>query len=135
MSFVLDLQAVGFRPIFPAPEMKPRCSMSASARLLAQAMLAILPLASPAFASSDEAWEAFAKEVVAKCTALAEGRIEKPKVVVDPFGTESYGVAILTGKAVGADAQASSICVYDKKSQAAEIGGELPADQVTITVP
>lgn len=56
-------------------------------------------------------------------------------MVLDPFGTESYGVAILTGKAVGADTTVSSICVYDKKSQAAEIGGELPADQVTISMP
>ena len=56
-------------------------------------------------------------------------------MVVDPFGTESYGVAILTGKAAGADAVVSSICVYDKKTRTAEIGGELPAEQVTITIP
>lgn len=102
---------------------------------LAATALTLISLSSPALASSDDAWDAFAKDVAAKCTVLAEGRIEQPKVVVDPFGTESYGVAILTGKAVGADAVVSSICVYDKKSQAAEIGGELPADQVTITVP
>jgi hypothetical protein len=95
----------------------------------------LLTLSSSAIASSDDAWEEFAKDVAAKCTVLAEGRIEQPKVVVDPFGTENYGVAILTGKAAGADATVSSICVYDKKSQAAEIGGELPADQVTIIVP
>ena len=102
---------------------------------LAATALALITLSSSAFASSGDAWDAFAKDVAAKCTALAAGRIEQPKVVVDPFGTDSYGVAILTGKAVGADAMVSSICVYDKKSQAAEIGGELPADQVTITVP
>jgi hypothetical protein len=109
--------------------------MFRSRPLLAAAVLAVLPLSPAAFASSGDAWDAFAKDVSAKCTALAEGRIEQPKVVVDPFGTESYGVAILTGKAFGADATVSSICVYDKKSQAAEIGGELPADQVTITMP
>lgn len=97
--------------------------------------LFVFPLSLPAFASSDDAWGEFAMDVAAKCSALAEGRIEKPKVVVDPFGTESYGMAILTGKAVGADATVSSICVYDKKTQTAEIGGELPADQVTITMP
>jgi hypothetical protein len=89
----------------------------------------------PALASSDDAWDTFRQDVTTKCTALAEGLIEQPKVVVDPFGTESYGVAILSGKAAGADATVSAICVYDKKSQTAEIGGELPADQVTITVP
>ena len=109
--------------------------MARSIRLLVASTFVILPLAFPALASSDDAWGEFAKDVAAKCTALAAGRIGQPKIVVDPFGTESYGVAILTGKAVGADAQVSSICVYDKKSQAAEIGGELPADQVTISVP
>ncbi|KQW31440.1 hypothetical protein ASE36_04100 [Rhizobium sp. Root274] len=109
--------------------------MTSFARLVSAAALFVLPLSSTASASSDDAWDEFAKDVAAKCTALAEGRIEEPKVVVDPFGTESYGMAILTGKAVGADATVSSICVYDKKSQTAEIGGELPADQVTITVP
>ncbi|MFN3634885.1 MAG: hypothetical protein ACK4UW_12000 [Rhizobium rhizophilum] len=109
--------------------------MFRSRQFLTATALALLTLFSSAIASSGDAWDAFAKDVAAKCTVLAEGRIEQPKVVVDPFGTESYGVAILTGKAVGADAIVSSICVYDKKSQAAEIGGELPADQVTITVP
>lgn len=109
--------------------------MFRSNRRLTATALAFITLTSSAFASSGDAWDAFAKDVAAKCTVLAEGRIEEPKVVVDPFGTESYGVAILTGKAVGADAVVSSICVYDKKSQAAEMGGELPTDQVTITVP
>ena len=109
--------------------------MFRSCPLLAAIALALISLSSPTLASSSDAWDALAKDVAAKCTVLAEGRIEQPKVVVDPFGTESYGVAILTGKAVGADAVVSSICVYDKKNQTAEIGGELPADQVTITVP
>jgi hypothetical protein len=108
--------------------------MFRSQTLLLATALVLIPLSSTVFASSDDAWDDFAKDVTAKCTALADGRIEQPKVVVDPFGTESYGVAILTGKAVGADAIVSSICVYDKKSQAAEIGGELPADQVTISI-
>lgn len=109
--------------------------MFRSNRRLTATAFVFIPLASSALASSGDAWEEFARDVAAKCTVLAEGRIEQPKVVVDPFGTESYGVAILTGKAVGADAIVSSICVYDKKSQAAELGGELPADQVTISIP
>ena len=109
--------------------------MFCSRKLLTATAIVFSLFACSAIASSGDAWDEFAMDVAAKCTALAKGRIEQPKVVVDPFGTESYGVAILTGKAVGADAQVSSICVYDKKSQAAEIGGELPADQVTISVP
>lgn len=109
--------------------------MFRSCPLLAAIALALISLSLPTLASSGDAWDAFGKDVAAKCTALAVGRIEEPKVVVDPFGTESYGVAIVTGKAVGADAVVSSICVYDKKTQTAEIGGELPADQVTIAIP
>lgn len=109
--------------------------MSRFPRLALASVLLSLPTGYAALASSDDAWEEFAKDVAAKCTALVEGRIEQPKVVVDPFGTESYGVALLTGKAAGADAIVSSICVYDKNTQTAEIGGELPADQVTITIP
>jgi hypothetical protein len=109
--------------------------MIRSNRRLTATALAFIAFASSALASSGDTWDEFARDVAAKCTVLAEGRIEQPKVVVDPFGTESYGVAFLTGKAVGADAIVSSICVYDKKSQAAEIGGELPADQVTISIP
>jgi hypothetical protein len=102
---------------------------------LAPLLLTSASLAAPALASSDDAWDAFRQDVTTKCTALADGLIDQPKVVVDPFGTESYGVAILSGKAAGADATVSAICVYDKKSQTAEIGGELPADQVTIAIP
>lgn len=109
--------------------------MNNALRLLTAA-ICLLPLGSmPASASSADAWDDFAKDVAAKCTTLAEGRIEKPQVVVDPFGTESYGVAILTGKAFGAEAVVSSICVYDKKAKTAEIGGELTSDMVTVTVP
>jgi hypothetical protein len=109
--------------------------MSRSPARLAILLLATAASAAPSSASSPDAWDEFRQEVQQKCAALAEGRIEQPRIVVDPFGTESYGVAILTGKAVGAETVVSSICVFDKKSQAAEISGELPADQVTISVP
>jgi hypothetical protein len=109
--------------------------MSRSPARLAILLLAAAAGAAPSYASSPDAWDEFRQEVQQKCAALAEGRIEQPRIVVDPFGTESYGVAILTGKAVGSETVVSSICVFDKKSQTAEISGELPADQVTITVP
>jgi hypothetical protein len=34
---------------------------------------------------------------------------------------------LIAGKAKGADAEIASICVYDKKTKAVEIGGELPS--------
>lgn len=45
-------------------------------------------------------------------------------VVVDPFGSECFGLAIVTGRAA-IDGPASVICVLDKRSRAVEIGGAL----------
>ena len=86
----------------------------------------------PAHASSDDAWAAFAKQVGTACVKAAQGQIDKPKAVVDPFGSQSYGLALVTGKAKGAKATISLICVFDKQKKTAEIGSELSADQVTV---
>ncbi len=88
-----------------------------------------------AYASSDTAWADFTKDVSTKCLEAAKGSLEKPSIVVDPFGTESYGVAILNGKAVGADARVSYLCVYNKQDKTAQIGSELPADKLGVTIP
>ena len=45
------------------------------------------------------------------------------------------GMAIVTGKPKGvknAKTTISAICVYDKKTKKAEIGGEIPASQLTV---
>ena len=87
-----------------------------------------LILAVPAHAASDDAWEAFRSDVETACLAAAESLFEVPQVRVDPFGSESYGLALVTGKARGADAEIAAICVFDKQTKAVEIGGELPTD-------
>ncbi|MBO3759292.1 hypothetical protein [Ciceribacter sp. L1K22] len=97
--------------------------------------IAVLLAASPAFASSDEAWDEFAKEVEAKCLNTAAPNLENAKIAVDPFGSERFGLAILTGKAKGADAIVSYICVMDKQAGTVELGSELTADVVGVTVP
>lgn len=79
-----------------------------------------------AFAATEEAWDAFRADVRDKCLAAAEGLFETVEITVDPFGSEHYGLALLRGKARGADATIMAICVYDKATQTAEIGGELP---------
>jgi hypothetical protein len=102
-----------------------------------QAALFILTslFAYPAAASSGDAWKEFAAEVQAKCLGAVSSTIEQAKVVVDPFGSESYGLAIVSGKAKGADAQVSQICVYDKTSKMVQIGSELSSDAVKIDIP
>jgi hypothetical protein len=79
-----------------------------------------------AHASSDDAWTAFRADVEAACLKAAEPLFTSATARVDPFGSPSYGLALLTGKVKGADSEATAICVYDKQSKAAEIGGELP---------
>ena len=92
----------------------------------------LLP-AGTALAASSEAWQEFAATVQAKYLAAAESIIEAPQAVVDPYGSERFGLAIVTGKAKGADATISHICVMDKETQTAELGSELTADQVAVT--
>lgn len=100
---------------------------SASALLLLAAV--------PAFASSDDAWEAFAREVEAKCLEAAAPVLEKAHAAVDPFGSERFGLAILSGKAKGADATVAYLCVMDKQSGKVELGSELAADLVRVSIP
>ncbi|MFB9951431.1 hypothetical protein ACFFP0_21490 [Rhizobium puerariae] len=93
------------------------------------AILAVLGLTA-AHASSDDAWSEFRAEVDKACLAAAKGLIENGKALVDPFGSESYGLAVVSGKSAGAKATISAICVFDKKTKKAEIGGEIAGDEL-----
>lgn len=104
-------------------------------RIAARLAAATLFLAAPALASSDDAWAEFAAKVKEKCLAASAGMLEKPGIAVDPFGTESYGVAVLSGKPKGAAGTVTYLCVMDKKTEAAEIGSELGKDVIGVTIP
>lgn len=80
--------------------------------------------AGPAFAASGDAWAEFAAEVEESCIGATSDILKNAKAVVDPFGSESYGLAIVSGDA-GAGVPTSIICVFDKQTKAVEIGGEL----------
>ena len=72
----------------------------------------------PAAADSPDAWNAFRAEVAAACTALVttEGTVT---VEVNPFGSESYGPAIVTVTADwGSDRM---ICIFGKETRKAEL--------------
>jgi len=96
-------------------------------RFFPAAFVATVAATSPVLAASPDAWDAFRKEVGAACIAAAAPLIENAAADVDPFGSESYGLALVRGKAKGADTEIRTICVFDKKTKAVEIGGELPA--------
>lgn len=102
---------------------------------LAPALLLLLAAAVPALASSDDAWQEFAKEVGKKCLEAAAPMLEGARVAVDPFGSERFGLAVLSGKAKGADATVSYVCVMDKQSRTVELGSELPAETLGVTIP
>lgn len=104
---------------------------SRNAALLLSAALTTAALHAPARASSDGAWDDFAKDVEKACKAAVQGTYVKPRVIVDPYGSEAYGLAIVTGK-LKAGGTASHICVYGKQSQKAEVGSELGPDVLKI---
>ena len=86
-----------------------------------RAAFLILPLlATPALANSEASWEAFRAEVDAACRALVQDPGEVT-VEVNPFGSEHYGVALVTLTApYGTDRMA---CVLDKATRTAELSG------------
>ena len=80
-------------------------------------------LAACATASSPDAWETFRQQVAGACTAAAG--VNSPVVTVDPFGTETYGLASVTG--LGADgAERTVICVV-RKSPDGVLNAEISA--------
>ena len=97
--------------------------------------LAVLCSGQIAHAASGDAWADFAKTVEEKCLAAANGVIENPEAVVDPFGSERFGLAIVTGKAKGADVRISHVCVMDKQTEAVELGSVLGEDRLTVELP
>jgi hypothetical protein len=96
-------------------------------RISLLAFILTLP-ALPVLASSDDAWEQFRKDVAAGCLAAAAPMFETASARVDPFGSESYGLALVTGRERDIGEGIAVICVYDKKTKHVEIGGELPAE-------
>ncbi len=95
-------------------------------RAVAGLALVMLALAgTPVRAASPDAWEEHRQKVAKECLALAmAGDFEKATAQVDPFGTESYGLALVTGPLKKGAGEVSMICVLDKKSGKAELGGE-----------
>lgn len=104
-------------------------------RLLPALVLSVAAFAaSGAAASSGDAWETFRTEVSKKCLSAATS-LQKASAVVDPFGSESFGLALVIGTPKGSKAAVTQICVFDKKEKTVELGGELAPDTVKVGVP
>jgi hypothetical protein len=99
-------------------------SPSRLSRIVAPLCLALLVISGRhAVGSSPDAWEQFRAEVERSCVAMAAPRMKVAGIRVDPTGTASFGVALLTDAATGAQ----HICVYDKETGKTELGGALEA--------
>jgi hypothetical protein len=89
--------------------------------------LCVLP--SGTRASSDDAWTAFRASVSTACAVAAKRVYANPIVVVDPFGSDSYGVALVYARTpVGKNSPpensiTTAVCIYDKKTHKAELSG------------
>lgn len=106
-----------------------------TARRLLTATALLLPLSHAALASSDDAWKAMEKDVRAKCREAALEHLKPVRVVVDPTGTDKYALAIAFGKLKSGDDRASFICLYDKTTKKATLGGELREDVIRVRMP
>jgi hypothetical protein len=86
-----------------------------------------LVMITPASASSGDAWQAMRDKLrtgcLSKATAMGLGRIE---ISADPFGSQSYGIAVLTKRGTDRRRNLAYVCVMDKKTGAFEISGEVP---------
>jgi hypothetical protein len=67
--------------------------------------------------------------VSAACTAEAKKIYTDPLVVVDPFGSASYGIALVYARtpaprtAPPEHSLTTAVCVYDKRTHRAELSG------------
>jgi hypothetical protein len=86
-----------------------------------------LVMITPASASSRGAWQAMRDKLrtggLSEATAVDLGRTE---ISADPFGCQSYGIAVLTKRGSDRRRNLAYVCVMDKKTGAIEIGGEVP---------
>ena len=92
----------------------------------AAALAAGISIVGAAHASSPAAWDAFRADIRAKCVAAGKRHLlTQVKAEVDPFGSESYGLAIVSGLDANSPTRSRFLCVVGKRSGKAELGGEL----------
>ena len=89
--------------------------------ILAISILAMASGIQHAQASSADAWEEFQQEVEKACLSAVGDRLLVGRVQVDPYGSESYGFAVMVGIEPGTSNERLVACAYGKQSQAAEI--------------
>lgn len=95
------------------------------ATVLSGSLLALVSDAHHVQASSSDAWEELQQNVEDACRRASNGVLEIKRIQVDPYGSETYGFAVLFGTEVGTSTERLIACAYDKGSEAAEISSPL----------
>jgi len=81
-----------------------------------------------AVASTPEAWTEFRQDVGNACREKVKGLLTTPKFLIDPLGSESFGIAVAYGSSRHDSKPRTIICVYDKKTKRVEISQEFRAE-------
>lgn len=76
-----------------------------------------------AHASSEDSWKAFRADLADACREKVPEGFTVEHMRVDPFGSESYGVAVVQGSSKPDDEAQTLVCVYDKRDKTAEMSG------------
>lgn len=96
-----------------------------SKRMTLMAMVAALvtsAAATSSHGSSPDAWNDFRAAVEQACRAMATSkRLVEVQIVIDLFGSESYGVGVLRAKDSPKANYRVYACIYDKKTKRAEL--------------
>lgn len=83
-------------------------------------MTILLMTATPALASSGDAWEEMRQQIETDCLALVDAPDSaEVQIEVNPFGSESHGAALV--EVTYAEGTDRMICITDKQSGAAEL--------------
>ncbi len=80
-------------------------------------------VAACATASSPDAWDAFRPQIAERCAAVAN--LHDAEIRIDSFGTDSYGLASITGRSDDGS-EKTLICVM-RKSPDGVVGAEVSA--------
>lgn len=107
--------------------------MLTATRTASIALALILP--GIAFAATSQPTDPFTTQVEQQCTDATSQIFRRPMVAVDPKGTESYGVAIVYGRAKELKGPAAVVCVVDRKTGKVEVGSPLGKDVVRVRKP
>jgi hypothetical protein len=91
----------------------------------------LLGIGRMSLASTPEAWAEFEDSVRTASEALIAGQaVSMTDIFVVPFGSESYGIALVHGLDNSTSVEVVYVTVYDKTTGDTEMSGEIPLSEM-----